>query len=114
VDDAILANAAFLNQIVANTEIFENGGRSESEEDGDDLGENLGETLAAHPQAGDGEGSSTPRSHPHHPHPHGHSHEHTHSRSRRPREFDIDKVRSTLKQLVRDWSEEVRMTSSLL
>jgi hypothetical protein len=46
VDNAILANAAFLNQIVANPEIFENGGpSSESEaeaEDGDGLGENLG------------------------------------------------------------------------
>jgi hypothetical protein len=43
VDDAILANAAFLNQIVANPEIFENGGpSSESEaEDGDGLGEDL-------------------------------------------------------------------------
>ncbi len=33
VDDAILANAAFLNQIVANPEIFENTGPSESEEE---------------------------------------------------------------------------------
>lgn len=61
---------------------------------------------------------------------HGHSHEHTlpHShglplhpstgqenprRRRRPTDFDMDKVRSTLKQLVRDWSEEVSATSSL-
>ncbi|KAH9996103.1 N2227-domain-containing protein [Russula vinacea] len=111
VDDAILANAAFLNQIVANPEIFENGGpSSESEaeaEDGD----------------GDGEGSSAaPHGHPH-PHPRGHSHDHPHThthgshsnsstspentrRKRRPTDFDMDKVRSTLKQLVRDWSEE--------
>jgi len=46
VDDAILANAAFLNQIVANPEIFENGGgpsEPEEEEDGgvSDFGENL-------------------------------------------------------------------------
>jgi carnosine N-methyltransferase len=134
VDDAILANAAFLNQIVANPEIFENGGPSESEEGGDGDGDDdIGETPAASP--GDGEGSSTPpsRGHPH-PHPRGHSHKHTHShthgphsnsnpsaaqentrRRHRPREFDMDKVRSTLKQLVRDWSEEVRVdTSSLL
>jgi hypothetical protein len=43
VDDAILANAAFLRQIVANPEIFENSGPSESEEDGDDVGESLDE-----------------------------------------------------------------------
>jgi carnosine N-methyltransferase len=43
VDDAILANAAFLNQIVANPAIFENTGPSELEEgvDGGDFGENL-------------------------------------------------------------------------
>ena len=65
--------------------------------------------------------SSPSRSHSH-PYPehaghdHSHSHgSHTHSptdpasdrRKRRPTEFDMDKVRSTLKQLVRDWSEEV-------
>ncbi|KAH9997135.1 N2227-domain-containing protein [Russula vinacea] len=84
VDNAILANAAFLNQIVANPEIFENGGpSSESEaeaEDGDGLGENLGLD-----ESRDEENTR---------------------RKRRPTDFDMDKVRSTLKQLVRDWSEE--------
>jgi carnosine N-methyltransferase len=64
-----------------------------------------------------------------HSHPPGHSHElaHEHShgsplhppagqknsrRRRRPTDFDMDKVRSTLKQLVRDWSEEVSATPS--
>jgi len=58
-----------------------------------------------------------------HPSSRGHSHEHAHSHSHgshlhpsagsesttrrhRPADFDMDKVRSTLKQLVRDWSEE--------
>ncbi len=76
---------------------------------------------------GDGERSSAcaPHSHPHpHPNPHGHEHSRSHShgshiipstgqentrRRKRPTEFDMDKVRSTLKQLVRDWSEEVRL-----
>ena len=40
-DDAILANAAFLNQIVAHPEIFENGGPEEDEEG---LEESAGET----------------------------------------------------------------------
>jgi carnosine N-methyltransferase len=151
VDDAILANAAFLNQIVVNPEIFENGGPAseseveETEEDGDGLGESLSldesrdegvHLLLASPMVcrtkdpqtltaglGDREGSSAA---PHsHPRPHGHSHDHPHThahgthsnsstgpentrRKRRPTDFDMDKVRSTLKQLVRDWSEEVR------
>ena len=39
-DNAILANAAFLNQIVAHPEIFENG----PEEDEEGLGECVAET----------------------------------------------------------------------
>ena len=82
-------------------------------------------TLTARP--GDGERSSAcaPHSHPHpHPNPRGHEHARSHShgsrispstaqentrRRKRPTDFDIDKVRSTLKQLVRDWSEEVSL-----
>ncbi len=72
---------------------------------------------------GDREGSSPPHSHPHpHPNLHGHSHSHgSHVNpstspentrgKKRPTDFDMDKVRSTLKQLVRDWSEEVRPAS---
>ena len=137
VDNAILANAAFLNQIVAHPEIFENGPEEEDEEG---LGEeNVGETrdegllanrylfygwrtLTSRP--GDGDRGPAPHDHSHPP---GHSHEHTHPHSheffphpstgqenprRRPTDFDMDKVRSTLKQLVRDWSEEVSATTS--
>jgi hypothetical protein len=46
VDDAILANAAFLNQIVANPEIFENGGPSESEAEAEEEGDGFGESLS--------------------------------------------------------------------
>ncbi|KAH9955366.1 N2227-domain-containing protein [Russula dissimulans] len=98
VDDAILANAAFLNRIVANPEIFENS-------PGEDQGEESGLALRGHPSS---------RGHTHE-HAHSHSHgSHLHpsagsestTRRHRPTNFDMDKVRSTLKQLVRDWSEE--------
>ncbi|KAH9045932.1 N2227-domain-containing protein [Lactarius hengduanensis] len=113
VDDAILANAAFLNQIVANPAIFENGIPGDDEEENDNEG-----TL----DGSRDEGPSSPghsHTHPHRPHPghtgHAHSHSHgshsptdsaNHKRKHRPTDFDMDKVRSTLKQLVRDWSEE--------
>lgn len=45
-----------------------------------------------------------------HSHSHDHSGRHTHSHGSSDHgtnEGDMDKVRSTLKQLVRDWSEEV-------
>ena len=78
------------------------------------------------PRSGDGDGGSTVHDHSHPPGlPHEHAHEHSHGpplhppvgqehsrRRRRPTDFDMDKVRSTLKQLVRDWSEEVSTTSS--
>ncbi|KAI0249309.1 N2227-domain-containing protein [Lactifluus subvellereus] len=114
VDDAILANAAFLNQIVANPEIFENN-------PGDD-GKDFGESLDEPQDEGDSNaGPGVPHSHPHphaeHSHEHAHSHPHgphSHSspdevnpgRKHRPTDLDMDKVRSTLKQLVRDWSED--------
>jgi hypothetical protein len=68
-------------------------------------------------------GSSAPPHTRPHPHPHGHSHgSHSNSftgqentgRRRRLIDFDMDKVRSTLKHLVRDWSEEVRVTSFII
>lgn len=57
---------------------------------------------------------SYPNEHDGDGHSHSHSHErggrHTHSHdssNHGTNEGDMDKVRSTLKQLVRDWSEEV-------
>ncbi|KAI9459315.1 N2227-domain-containing protein [Russula earlei] len=129
VDEAILSNAAFLNLIVANPTIFENG---PFEDDGEEEGfeENLDEardegqlanwwlsernesTHGTH--AGDGpqpapQGLSNPHGHlhPHESHFHS-SGGHEDATRRRPTNFDMDKVRSTLKQLVRDWSEEGR------
>lgn len=124
VDDAILTNSAFLNQIVANPAIFENGTPGDEEDNQ--------EALDGSHDEDPGDGSSvavgpSTLSHSHtHPHPEppeptGHDHSHSHGphtpsstgptndmRKRRPIEFDLDKVRSTLKQLVRDWSEEGR------
>lgn len=55
----------------------------------------------SHEHGGDG------RSHSH-PHNHGGGHTHSHGSSDHGiNEGDMEKVRSTLKQLVRDWSEEV-------
>ncbi|KZT65003.1 N2227-domain-containing protein [Daedalea quercina L-15889] len=108
-DRAIRANAEFLNEIVANPEIF--GHEVDEEEPGEHVPD-------------DDTGPSHPHSHGHtrgphsHLHPHSHSHNapgssHGHSdpgkqKKYRPTDFDMDKLRSTLKQFVRDWSEEGR------
>jgi hypothetical protein len=44
--------------------------------------------------------------HAHHDHTHDHGPQHSKARYK-PTDFDIDKLISTLKQFVRDWSEEV-------
>ncbi|KAI0265419.1 N2227-domain-containing protein [Gloeopeniophorella convolvens] len=110
VDDAILANAAFLNQIVVNPEIF---GRDPEDEDND---------VGGKPEEASS-GAENTDAHSYESHSHSHEHDHTHSHSHgahshtspsrantrrkyRPTDFDMDKVRSTLKQFVRDWSEE--------
>jgi len=57
-------------------------------------------------------------SHIHSPHNHSHSHSHSHSHAivssrrrdtqdNRPNDADMEKVRSTIKQFVRDWSADV-------
>lgn len=48
-------------------------------------------------------------------HDHGHSHPHSHGAGGRQEvsSGDQEKIRSTLKQFVRDWSEEVREYCSL-
>jgi carnosine N-methyltransferase len=132
IDKAILVNASFLAQIVADPETF-----------GHDIDGNE-EVIPAESdpalqivtlQVGTGllipkskknsvseriEGTSQ-QSHSHsHSHSHSQSHStgHTHSHGElstksdqtktfKPSEFDMDKLRSTLKQFVRDWSEEV-------
>ncbi|KAJ7454340.1 N2227-domain-containing protein [Mycena galericulata] len=102
VDAAIVANAEFLAQVVAEPEIFGHDlGVGAGEENGGE-GNADGEDMAAHPPA---------HSHTHsHSHSHGHGHGHPHAPGQRykPTDFDMDKLRSTLKQFVRDWSEEGR------
>ncbi|KAG1831496.1 hypothetical protein EV424DRAFT_1571449 [Suillus variegatus] len=79
VDKAILANAEFLKLIVANPEIFGHDLDSPKDADEDKAG---CRTL------------------------HEHSHSFQHQRKYKPTGFDMDKLRSTLKQFVRDWSQK--------
>lgn len=124
VDKAILVNADFLAHIVANPEIF--GHDLENDEDKTDDWQpdnrsSVGERFALVtvfdvliPNIG----RSSDHQHSHtsgHIHDHSHSHSHSHStpgsgrpKKFKPTDFDMDKLRSTLKQFVRDWSEEVR------
>ncbi|KAJ3800951.1 N2227-domain-containing protein [Lentinula aff. detonsa] len=96
VDKAISANENFLNQIVVDPEIF--GGDEDVPEEEDEA------TVP------DSSSHSHSHSHSSHSHSHSHSHSPSHSHSSRkeykPTAFDMDKLRSTLKQLVRDWSAE--------
>ncbi|KAF8064870.1 N2227-like protein-domain-containing protein [Lyophyllum atratum] len=108
VDDAIRVNADFLSEIVANPEIFGHA----IEPDGDEAEDMSG--------GADDTTKPSPSSHSHsHSHSHSrssHNHDHSHGshgplgprRKYRPTDFDMDKLRSTLKQFVRDWSEQGR------
>lgn len=97
VDKAVLVNSKFLDAIVANTEIFSQQPETDHR---------APEPSHTHPHSDpypddhDRDGHS-------HSHTHGGSHTHSHDSSDHgTNETDMDKVRSTLKQLVRDWSEE--------
>ncbi|KAG2340538.1 N2227-domain-containing protein [Suillus weaverae] len=109
VDRAILANAEFLKLIVANPEIF--GHDLDSPKDADEDKASCGALL----NHSHGDVHSHSHSHPHHRHSHSHDHANTtsdlkaiskHQRKYKPTDFDMDKLRSTLKQFVRDWSQE--------
>ncbi|KAG1730248.1 N2227-domain-containing protein [Suillus paluster] len=129
VDKAILANAEFLKLVVANPEIF--GHDLDSPEDADEgkAGSRAlhdhSHGLYMHEKESDWCLTSVNDMqvtciHIHHTHPHHrHSHSHDHANSTpdprvvsnhrgkyKPTDFDMDKLRSTLKQFVRDWSEE--------
>ncbi|KAK7460430.1 hypothetical protein VKT23_009149 [Stygiomarasmius scandens] len=119
VDKAIMMNAEFLKQVVADPEIFGHEINEEnSEEDGEEEhqeGENQQERQHSHDNPNHSHSHSHSHSDQHggHSHSHGPSHPHeSHSQPGRkqkrykPTDFDMDKLRSTLKQLVRDWSEE--------
>lgn len=126
-DRAILINAEFLNLIVANPEIFGHdldfhGDTDEYEVSGSLHSHSHGlyiheATMWCVPDkryAGDVHSHS--HSHPHHLQSHLYDHGNTisdgkttrkHQGKYKPSDSDMDKLRSTLKQFVRDWSEEV-------
>ncbi|KAF8513215.1 N2227-domain-containing protein [Gautieria morchelliformis] len=117
IDTAIQANARFLRKIVMNPEIFEGG--EHAEDDRGDIDAKSEQTeLQSHDMPSHGSPSDTAHDHSHsHSHSfmgsrHSHDHSPSHnipSRMRyRPSESDMDKLRSTIKQLVRDWGEEGR------
>ncbi|KAI0922653.1 hypothetical protein AcW1_002757 [Taiwanofungus camphoratus] len=122
-DRAILANADFLNQIVANPEIF--GHELDIEEEVPEFHNRDFRQATIHAERSQniqGDSHSHSHSHSHGANSHPHSHDHPSDlqvlamntdgqpkRKRyRPTDFDMDKLRSTLKQFVRDWSEEGR------
>ncbi|KDQ56529.1 hypothetical protein JAAARDRAFT_194531 [Jaapia argillacea MUCL 33604] len=132
VDKAIRANGEFLSEIVKNPEIF--GHDADGLEDGEDVNvdeardqvsrsddETMTKKASGHPPHSHSHGDHS-NSHSHsHDHASNHSHSHSHppadahrlnitstgrKKPYRPTDFDMDKLRSTLKQFVRDWSEE--------
>ena len=134
IDKAILANAQFIKQMVAEPgSIFSESDEEEGSDDtptGSPVGQSMymngliffyrSHTYPSHYYLEFTQSNTkAPRSASHthsHEHPHEHSHDHTSpvsSKSKhnyRPTDFDMDKLRSTIKQFVRDWSEEVCRT----
>ncbi|KAG8991336.1 hypothetical protein FRB90_001390 [Tulasnella sp. 427] len=103
VDEKIAANQAFLNLLVDHPDIF-----SYEDQDDQDHHSHGHESHGSH-------GGHSHSGHGGHSHSHGQHDSHGHGRNRRgkgkkkedkPTDFDMDKVRSSLKQFVRDWSEE--------
>ncbi|EPQ50789.1 N2227-domain-containing protein [Gloeophyllum trabeum ATCC 11539] len=110
VDKAIMANAEFLVGVIQDPEIF-----AQPDDDGGE-GDEHESTSGSHPEF--------THTHSHDGPHHGHTHSHSHgpplnlssgsgtasgsqkARRYRPTDNDMDKLRSTLKQFVRDWSEE--------
>ena len=85
IDEAIMVNAKFIKQIVADTQIFLDADLDHSHED-EDVGPS--------------------HSHSVNEHSHRHGNPNTREKGPRPTDFDMDKLRSTLKQFVRDWADE--------
>ncbi|KAF8153322.1 N2227-like protein-domain-containing protein [Crassisporium funariophilum] len=113
VDKAIMVNADFLGQIIEDPEIF---GHDIGVEDEDET-HTIDRAIASHSHDRQpGQHASQPSSHSHsHSHSSGHNDSHDsaggssgilrETKKHKPTEFDMDKLRSTLKQFVRDWSE---------
>ncbi|KAI6143798.1 N2227-domain-containing protein [Pisolithus tinctorius] len=109
VDKAILANALFLNKIVENPEIFGHE-IGDSVVDGD-IGETDNNAQGARDMMMPVPAGGNTYEHAHSP-PHTHPHDRPTRPSDprrggyRPTEFDMDKLRSTIKLFVRDWSKD--------
>ncbi|TDL27902.1 N2227-domain-containing protein [Rickenella mellea] len=102
IDKAIMANAAFVKQMVSNPEIFLNADLSALAEGNDGHDHNGSNTGFGHENS---HSHSTSHSHCQPNHPNSPKPINPNKRYR-PTDFDMDKLRSTLKQFVRDWSEE--------
>ncbi|THH28862.1 hypothetical protein EUX98_g5320 [Antrodiella citrinella] len=109
VDKAIMANAQFLSKIVDNPAIF-GPAMDEDEVEEDRMGEDEEVPLTSDAPTLSGHSHDHSRGHTH-SHSHGEpSHSHSDGisggRKYRPSEGDMEKLRSTIKQFVRDWSVE--------
>ncbi|VDC05234.1 unnamed protein product [Peniophora sp. CBMAI 1063] len=110
VDSAIQTNAEFLHEIAKDPGLFD-----ETDELDDSVGtsEPLTSTtlqnFTAHEHSHSHDAAGHSHDHAAGSHVHDHAH-HAHDAPRRgkykPTEFDMEKIRSTLKQFVRDWSTE--------
>lgn len=110
VDKAIITNAEFFNQIVADPHIFGHEVEEEPPQDGIYQPEMASLPSGSHftPPLHDYAASQV-QSYPYGGVQPTHQHSHagpSHSHDTRPTDFDMDKLRSTLKQFVRDWSDE--------
>ncbi|KAH9911822.1 N2227-domain-containing protein [Epithele typhae] len=108
-DNAILANAQFLDAVIASPEIFSQGPGDAEDEFNEDDPEMRGNDQG---DVDDGDHAQLSQPSQSHSHSHGHSHGEPPSGPNvrkaefKPSEHDMEKLRSTLKQLVRDWSAE--------
>ncbi|PAV18218.1 N2227-domain-containing protein [Pyrrhoderma noxium] len=125
IDDAIVSNGNFVKQmIMMHSDMFSRANEEDGEDGEDQDTEQAGHQCHGHDHGHDhshgpshhshsgGHSHSHNHDHDHHPHSGGHDHSHDHDdhsgsvEKYRPTEFDMNKLRSTLKQLVREWSEE--------
>ena len=119
VDECIAVNAGVLRAFVENPEIFMDEEDMMYADDGQSNPEHSRRPTGEISTGEFGEdvhmvhGNSHDHSHNHsHSHSHARAHPHPHDDSQRRTTTvsatDMEKIRSTLKQLVRDWSEDVR------
>ncbi|KAG8975335.1 hypothetical protein FRC05_005894 [Tulasnella sp. 425] len=110
IDEKIAANQAFLDLIVDHPDIFSHEDVDDDEHDHEPHGSHQ-HSHGHGPHSSHGSHSHSGRgghSHAHGAHDdHGHSHEgRSKKKKEKPTDFDMDKLRSTMKQFVRDWSEQ--------